>query len=159
MPEGIGYSAARAIAKMIMPGFINLGLGGNAIINMLRDRGITYRRQTMLEDIREYSGMMKREAAVRAVDSAVLFPQWPMVETTLKRDRPYRIFGNLTLEDPYTWERKTVRVSFYADERRSKDEWINEFISRFPESTTVKGNVITDMELTSVWHMRGYGYY
>jgi uncharacterized protein related to proFAR isomerase len=157
MPEGIG-TAVRAIGRLAIGGLVKQGLGSNAIIGVLAEVGLSYRRTTMLADIREFTGLMRLEKTVRQVAMDAIFPQHAMVETYLRRARRYRVFGTLTVEDPLTWERKEVNVSFYTDDRKSKEEWEQDFFEEFRDSESAQGGELLDLQIRSVSHQSGWSY-
>jgi hypothetical protein len=156
MPAAIGVM--RAVGRLAIAGFTAQGFTANRIINELRALGLSYRRQTMLEDIRYFTGKLKLEDAVRRVGADVLFPQHAMVETYLRRARKYRVFGDLTIEDPVTGEKLTRTVSFYTNKRASKRDWEQDFFGEFEGSESQGSMRFLSLEIRSVEHQSGWKY-
>lgn len=154
----LAFSAARAIARLAIAGFVKQGLTSNAIIRQLGNLALTYRRTTMLLDIREFSGLMRLERAVRAIPWDVVMPQYGMVETYLRRARRYRVFGIATRTDPRTGEESESVVSFYTNKRGSKNEWYEQFMREYQGSESEGAWMFTDFEVTSVEHQKGWKY-
>lgn len=156
MPAGV--SVWRGVARLVMPSLVRQGLGSNAIINVLQGLGLSYRRTVMLGDIREFSGLARLERVVMSVASDVLFPQHAMVETSLRRARPYRVFGRLTVEDTTTHEQFERFVSFYADERDSKAGWSEAYVEQWQETESGRLMRAMKMQIASVEHQQGWSF-
>lgn len=152
------YGLVRAAARLLIGPLIQQGLGSNAIIRQLQGIGMSYQRTVMLADIRSFSGMAKLETTVRKIAGDLVFPQYGMVESTLRRARKYRIYGTLTLEDQDTWETTQRHVSFYSDDRRSKDDWEAEVMDLYEGGIYEEARRINLFEITSVEHQRGWNY-
>lgn len=149
---------SRAIFRAALPTFITRGLSSNAMINQARTLGVSYRRINMLADIREFSGLMKQEAAVINTASDTLVSKFNMVETDLRRARRYRGFAHVTYENNLTGEQVTQPVSFYDDELRTSDDWMEEFERNRIESEYKTDQTIVGFELSSVEHQAGWAY-
>lgn len=130
----------------------------NAIIRALQGRGLGYRRQTMLDDIRQINGLAKLEMQVLNIPSSQLFPQFGMVESYLRRARKYRVYVRVSYEDIESGEITESMASFYTDERKSKDAWEQDFSEMFPESESGKMYSLSDARIASVEHQRGFSY-
>jgi len=151
-------SAWKGVARMVMPALVKQGLGSNAIINTLRSLGLSYRRIDMLADIREFTGLAKLEGAVLRIGADVIFPQFGMVETGLRRARAYRIFGRVTVEDVETGERDERFVSFYTDTRDTKAGWERSFLEASEGSESRGAQRYIGMQIASVEHQAGWSY-
>jgi len=154
----LAFEGVRAIARLAIAGFTKEGLTANAIIRQLGNLSLTYRRTTMLLDIREFSGLMRLESAVRNIPWNVVMPRYGMVETYLRRARRYRVFGIATRTDPRTGEEEEKPVSFYTNTRGSKNDWYDSFMEEYQGSESEGAWLFTDFEVTSVEHQKGWKY-
>lgn len=154
----LAFSAVRAVARLAIAGFAREGLTANAIVRQLGNLSLTYRRTTMLLDIREFTGLMRLEHTVRTIPWNVVMPQYAMVEVVPRRPRRYRVFGIVTRTDPRTGEETEKAVSFYTNTRGSKNDWYDAFMKEFQGSESEGDWFFTDFEVTSVEHSRGWRY-
>lgn len=158
MALGAVPGSIRALARAAIPGYLERGLGSNAIINALRPMGLSYRRTDMLADIRHFSGLAKLEGAVRAVAPTTIFPRHAMVETDLLRPRRYYVKARMTVFDELTLEEEERWVSFYTNQRMTKDQWSGDFIRGYVEGKYGAHEQIVNVEVASVEHKRGWSY-
>lgn len=154
----LAFSAVRAVARLAIAGFAKEGLTANAIVRQLGNLSLTYRRTMMLLDIREFTGLMRLESAVKNIPWNVVMPQYGMVETYLRRARRYRVFGRVTRTDPRTGEEDEKPVSFYTNARGSKNDWYDAFMKEYQGSESEGAWLFTDFEVTSVEHQKGWKY-
>lgn len=149
---------ARSLARLYYPQWIRAGWGANAMVRQARTLGLSYRRTIMLGDIREFTGLMRREKAVRAVVRSVLPSRSVMVETELRRARRYRVFGDVTYRNRLTGEEFTQTVSFYDDELRSLDQWEEEYERQKEEAEYREDLEIVKVDFRAIEHNRGFRY-
>lgn len=155
----VGYGEARAFARLIMPDLVKRGFGANRIIRELGSMGMeTYRRKVMLSDIREYTGLIRREASARAASPDLPFPKGSMVETELMADVKYRGFLDVEFRDTETGEVWSSTKSFYTEELKSPEGWIDDFTGRYQEYWGRKGYELTSIKLKGVEHAAGWRY-
>jgi hypothetical protein len=150
--------ALRAAGKLLISGLVQKGLGSNAIIASIKEMGLSYRRTTMLADIRVATGLMKLEKAVRNVAPNILFPIYTMVSSQLRRGARYRVYGTLNVLNTKTGEITPRRISFYTDVRQSKAEWAASFLDVYEGEPYEPNQNIFGMEITSVEHQEGWAY-
>ncbi len=158
MADPVTGGVARALARAMIGSYVSAGLGSNAIINVFRDLGIGYRRTTMLEDIRQITGLARLENTVKNLPSNLLFPQYGMVQSYLRRARRYRVYVRATVEDLKTGESFEKMTSFYTDSRMSKDDWESTWLDQFAESASGKMFGVVDGRIASVEHNVGFDY-
>jgi len=154
----VQFGIARAVGRAFIPALVKRGLGSNAIQRYLRAGGFGYRRIDMLKDVREITGLMRMEKYVKAVSGSAKFPKFGMVEHGLGKDRRYRVFADMQVEDMATGETKSKTVSFYDDELRSKDKWAEAFEDQYAEGQYETGEIITSVDIRSVEHQPGWAY-
>lgn len=155
----VGFGEARAFARLIMPDLVTRGFGANRIIREMVSMGMkTYRRKVMLSDIREYTGLIRREKAARAVAPDIPFSRGAMVECEIPADMKYRGFLDVEFRDIKTGEVWTASKSFYSDERKSSTEWISDFIGKYQDYWTEKSYEMTSIALKGVEHQAGWRY-
>lgn len=147
----------RAWSRAAMPELVARGLGSNAIVRQLKDWGLgKYRRAVMLSDIREFTGLHKLERAVRLIDAYKPAPRHVMVETELRRDRRYRVFGKMEVFNQLTGETEDQIISFYDDENLGKKQWIERFQDQFYAMQYDPQRIITKTEITAIEHQKGW---
>ena len=149
---------ARAIGRLLIPQFVAQGMGSNEIQRQFKAMGLGWRRQVMLADIREVTGMMKLERIVRAIPRNQLPRKSHMVETDLRRARKYRIFVEAHVEDIETGEQYIVKKSMYSDELNTPEGWESEYIDHEQEDTTDPTKWINGVDLVSIEHNKGFAY-
>jgi len=148
----------RAFGKPFIPQLVAQGLSSNRIIGELAKYGVSYRRQNMLADIREITGLARMEAFTRAVNPAQAFPKFGMIETELRRDRKYRVFGKLEYQDTLTGETFEKQVSFYTDINKGKDLWDEDFLGEYEEGEYKPAKYVTGFNILNVEHQAGWSY-
>lgn len=157
MPRPITL-ATRALARVAIGSLVGQGLGSNAIINSLISRGLSYRRATMLEDIREFTGLHKLENTVRRLPIDIIFPQHAMVEGAMRRVRRYRVYLKAIFTDTDTGKTQTRSFSFYTDDRDSKEGFVNQFLDEMKKNYKSDFIDFATLSVTSVQHNRGQTY-
>ena len=149
---------ARAAGRVIIKSLVPTGLGSNAIIRRLIRSGYSYRRQDMLADVRQVSGLHKYERAVRDVGANEVIPRGYMFDSDLKQPYKYRVYGKTNYYDPDTDSYVTVSESFYTDDLAKKGDWeeiySDSYTDRYPEG----GLEFTNFNITSIEHHKGYSY-
>lgn len=152
------FGIGRAIFRAMISQFVGLGLSSNFMVREARRLGISYRRQTMLGDIRELSGLLGKEASVRQLSSSILVPRGVMVETDLRRARNYRVFGDVVYTNIETGVSRDQTISFYTNDRKSKDDWAADFVEDKEESEYLPEESVTGLVIRSVEHNKGLPY-
>lgn len=152
------FGIGRAIFRAMISQFVGLSLSSNFMVREARRLGISYRRQIMLQDIREIGGLLGKEASVRSFGSSALIPKGLMVETDLRRARNYRVFGNVVYTNIDTGKSREQTISFYDNERRSKDDYISLYERDKEESEYLPEESITSLTIRSVEHNKGLPY-
>lgn len=158
MSSGVLPGSIRALARLAMPSLVRSGLSSNAIISALRAEGLTYRRATMLSDIRSFSGMLRLEGAVRSLPGDRLPTANVMVESDFRSARRYLIRGRLTVEDTETGEVSERYVSFFSNDLATKDSWSSQFIGQYAGQMYRSGELILDLQIASIEHKAGWEY-
>lgn len=154
----VAFGLVRTVARSVIPSLVKRGFGANAITRVLKVQGLSFRRINMLKDIREINGLVKMEKYTRAVSGVKQFPKFGMVEHELKRDRRYRVFATMKTRNMVTGEESEKDISFYDDEHRSKDNWVEAFEDQYEEKMYEKQEEITGISIRSVEHQRGWMY-
>ena len=157
MALGAVVGSIRSVAMAAMPRLVKIGFGSNAIINWLKPKGLSYRRQTMLRDIRTFTGLERMEKAVRLVDPAKLFPQGSMVESSFRAARRYKIHGTIAYIDPETGETVEDHISFYSNQQMTKDQWLKDWFDKAAWTDSKEMAAMHSVTITSVEHQAGWG--
>ncbi len=151
-------SIARAIGKAIIEQLAPTGVGANYIIRMARAQGGGYRRTAMLEDIRVASDRFKNQYWVEKQASNEVVHQGLMVETELKANARYRVYGRMNYYDELDGQHYTEIKSFYTDDLANKGNWSDEFVRQRGKAYSGQEMDILSFEITAVEHNRGYPY-
>ncbi|KKN36635.1 hypothetical protein LCGC14_0771580 [marine sediment metagenome] len=149
---------ARAAARAMMPRLVNYGWSSSKITKWLAGHNATYRRVTMLTDIRQFRNMAEFGPRVVKYTGSKIIPKSLMSEVDLSRARRYRVYGMAKYTDVETGAVRYKNVSFYADDRRSKDEWSQEFEDMIRAEDYKPDQVISDIKILHVEHNRGLEY-
>jgi len=158
IPSGIIANTPRYFFRAMVPSYINKAMSANAMINAARGLGVSYRRTNMLRDIREFTGLMRKEGAVRATPADDYVKLGNMTEIDLKRDRRYRGFADVTYKNTLTGETLTKTISFYDDERRTAEDWAKEFDRKRKEIQYRDDEDLISFTLRAVEHQAGWDY-
>jgi len=148
----------RALFRAMIPTFIGLEWTSTAMTNQALRMGVSYRRTNMLADIREFTGLMRHETAIRATPSTVRVAKFDMTEVDLRRARRYRGFADATYRNIETGEQVTKPISFYDDELRTEDEWSDVFDEDRRLAEYKPGEELVGFTLTAVEHQSGWDY-
>lgn len=149
---------ARAAAMAMIPRLVGYGWSSSKIIGWLGDYNATYRRATMLADIRRYTNMQAFGSRVIGYDNEKLFPKSMMGEHDLTRARRYRIYATAKYTDRESGAVSYRRLSFYDDTRRSKTAWGDEFKRMVGTENYMAEFDIDDVDVLYVEHNRGLDY-
>lgn len=154
----MAISELRAFGKPFIPQLVRQGLSSGRIISTLKQHGVSYRRTDMLKDIREVTGLARMESFTRAADPRKAFPKFGMIETTLRKDRRYRVFGKLEYRDTLTGETFMKDVSFYTDTNKGKELWDDDFLDQYEMGEYKPAMYVTDFTIVNVEHQTGWSY-
>ena len=149
---------ARAAARAMMPRLVNYGWDSSKIIKWLGGHGATYRRITMLADIRQFRDMADFSPRTVSYNVAKLFPKSMMGEADLTRQLRYHVYGTGRYTNIETGAVSYRRLSFYDDTRRSKADWGNEFTHQKLESDSDPLYVVDNITISYVEHNKGLDY-
>lgn len=148
----------RYIGRMLIPKFIDLGYAGSAIIRELRNLGYSYRNTDMLRDIREQVQIAAFGDAVKNLAGDVIPPNYVMTETLLSQPRAYRVFGTAKYVNVETGRVTYEPVSFYTDTLKSKDDWLNQYISMKEEAAYRSDVSVEGIDIYAIEHNEGWLY-
>ena len=149
---------ARAAARAMMPRLVGYGWSPSKITKWLGGHNATYRRVTMLADIRQFRQVAEFGPKVVKLPTSKIVPKSILSEVDLSRARRYRVYGMGKYTDVETGAVRYRNLSFYDDTRRSKDEWAEEF-ERMKQAENYKPDQeITDIQIIHVEHNKGLSY-
>ena len=157
-PGGIIAGTARYYFRAMIPVYIREGMSTVAITSIARREGFSYRRTDMLRDIREFTGLMRHEGAVRATPTDQWISRGSMTDIDLKRDRRYRGFADATFQNIETGETRKSIISFYDDEQRTADEWAEEWDEQRREKLYREDEELVGFEMRALEHQAGWAY-
>ena len=118
----------------------------------------SYRRTTMLSDIRSTVGLLKGAYQAMRARRDDYFPRNLMQEIDLGRNRRYRVFGQASYMNLDTGQESLKAVSFYTDSLMSPDEWQADFVRRLADYEYGASTSASDLKITGVQHNIGFQY-
>lgn len=149
----------RGFAKALMPNYVAMGLSSRAIERDLKSRfGVAYRRTVLLSDLREATGMYRFQAGVQALRPSTIIPKTLMTETTLRRERRYKVHAKVTIKNRDTGEEEESWVSMYDDSLRSKGEYEQAYYDRQLTDTSRPEWEVVHFSINVVEHNQGWQY-
>lgn len=151
-------SELRAWARLVIPGLVGQGFGVTRIVSQLRTMGLSYRRQDMFRDVNELRDLNLLKQPTQDLPWDSIPKRNVMVETELKQFRKYRIYANVTYRDVKTGAESRQIISFYSNERRTKDEWITEYIDMKTAADYRPDVYVAQMDIWGIEHNRGWSY-
>ena len=145
---------ARAAAKAMFPRLIKSGWSGRKIYTWLGSYGFQYHHSTFLSDVRRAKGLVDFGPEVVKLSSDTIVSRNKIVDSFLTQDRKYLITGQAKYTDINTGATRYRYISFYSDEQRSKQDWIDEYNDAHPENTTTTrpDNLVSVTSIMSVQH-------
>ena len=150
LPRAIGMVVIRRLAPQ--------GLGANAIMRAMKIKGGTYRKKTMLADIRRETGLHKHEAAIRAVSKNEVVPRAYMEDSDLKQPYKYKIYGKTNYYIPETDSYITKTESFYTDDLAKKGDWEEIYSESYDRRYPEYDKEFVNFNMTAGEHNEGYSY-
>lgn len=151
-------SVSRMVFDAFLPSLVRQGLSANSIIEWAKGQGLSFRRQTMLGDIRSVLGVYKLESRVKAIPPDQKPPRYAMVETELPRASAYYVRATATYIDESTGQSWQKPISFYTDESKSLIEWEREFSTAIDENPSQPGQSLSKLTYRSIEHNTGWEY-
>jgi len=112
----------------MIPDLYRAGMSANKIIREARGMGISYRRQTMLADIRELTGRMTKQYFVERFDPRRIITKGIMTEVELPRAKKYYVIANALYKDLVTGEQFEKNVSFYTNEAKTFEMYEEDYV-------------------------------
>lgn len=149
---------ARFLGRMVFGEYVRRGWSSASIIRELAKTTGTYRRTTMLRDIREAQDIEAFGGLVQKLPVNVTPPRDIMVETTLRRRRKYRVFGRVKEINIETGRVSYDNISFYDGKLRTKEQWGNEYLRQKKESDSDPTVTIDEIDIWSIEHDDRFGY-
>ncbi len=149
---------ARAAARAMMPRLVSYGWSSSRIVGWLGLHAATYRRATMLRDIRKFTNLVKFSPKVIKAVSDKPLSRSLIIEHDLNRPRNYRVYAQAKYTDLETGKVSYRHLSFYDDTLRSKEGWGEEFERAKQEAEYLPAFSISDVTVLAVEHNRGLPY-
>uniref|UniRef100_A0A6H1ZPB0 Capsid protein n=1 Tax=viral metagenome TaxID=1070528 RepID=A0A6H1ZPB0_9ZZZZ len=117
--KSVTSAIARAIFRTMIPSYVRQGFSANAMILDARKYMPMYQRATMLQDIRQFQGLLTGERVQGVMDRTRVISAAKMPSVDYG-DRPkYRLWGTARFENPETSEEKAAYVTFYTNRNYS----------------------------------------
>jgi len=151
-------SIARSIGYTFLEPMIKQGIGSNRIYNLLRSAGVSYRKQDMLNDIRDISGRYKMQSQVEALTGNRVVPTNYMTDRELRRPVKYRVYGEIHSWDFEEGTEVISEGSFYTDDLAKKEDWEESFKDNYRRSEKYPDMEIMSFHISGVDHNKGFGY-
>ena len=107
---------ARSVGQAILKGLASANIPGWQMISIVRSAGYGYRYQTMLSDVREYTGRLKYEPQVGKLNVNDVIPSGWMNKVDMEGPYKYKVWADVNYFDPVANEYITDTRSMYADD-------------------------------------------
>lgn len=152
------FGIGRAIFRAMVPQLYGLARSSNRMIREARALGISYRRQTMLSDIREITGAYAKQYFVTSMRRDVIPRPGVMVETVLRRASKYMIRGTGTYQNRVTGEVSEREMAFYADNRQTLDAYEAGYRKAIRDMKEYQDEDLLGIEFKAIFHNEGMPY-
>jgi hypothetical protein len=152
-------SGVRAIARNLMPQFLEQGMSSRAITSYLQvNYGAAYQRTVLLSDMREFAHIAKYENQTLQYSNVQPFPTSYMDERELRREAKYYIRGRAQYQDMSTGDITEEYVSMYTNNFSTKEQAEEDYLDYQVESESSPDKVVVGVEIYSVSHYKGRPY-
>ncbi|KKN25067.1 hypothetical protein LCGC14_0888500 [marine sediment metagenome] len=151
-------SMARYLGRMVIPKLIKKGYNTVAIGRYLRKTTGTWRRATMLVDIREAKGLITFGKKVQGLSLKSAIPKNLMVETELRGIHKYRVIGMSKKVHVVTGHVKYEMLSIYSTRLKTKEGWSQEFIEKQPLTGSDPEYLVEEVDIFGIEHQEGSRY-
>lgn len=116
------HTLRHALARAVIPKFINMGYSASAALRTFSDIGPGLRRKVWLADWREISGSKKLERTYRFIPKKIRLSFQMMAPTESKQQRMYKYIFDVVGTNIETGAAETRTVSFGDDRRLSIEQ-------------------------------------
>lgn len=141
---------ARAIARPVISSFVSQGLRPAAIVRNLRSMGISYRYQTILNDVREFTHFHKQWGWTKRISTSDVTDLDRIPAIDLPSAYNFRGYLDVTTKDYKTGIEEHTIKSFYSDDLLSQDQWIEEWLEGQVEDPSDPSVEIVSAVMTDV---------
>lgn len=152
------FGISRAIFRAMVPQLYGMGMSFNRMIREARAWGRSYRRQTMLADIREITGMYAKQYFITSMKRDIMPRPGVMVETVLRRASKYMIRATNTYQNRVTGETSVRDIAFYADNRQTLDAYEAGYKAAIRDMKEYQDEDLLNMEFKAIFHNEGMPY-
>jgi len=149
---------ARAIGRAILRGLAPEGLPINAMLNIARQAGGSYRYQDMRDDARKFTERIKYQGSIERLNVNDVVPRAWIVETELNQATRYRVFGMATYYDDETDQYLQKKVSFYTDDYAKTGDYGQSFFDYFGGRYADEDLEIMEFKTIGLEHNAGWSY-
>lgn len=143
---------------IIVPHLVGADWGSNRICRFVTGQGLPFRRQSLLDFIRENRFAKVNEDAISRLPRGARTPRELMTETELLRPRNYRIYGKAVYENELTGELREEWVSVYSNEDLSEEDFFTAVVDAHNEYDVGRDFMIRSVVKRRVDHFRGRPY-
>lgn len=152
-------SPARLLAQLTLRKLVHTDFSPTAAWKQLTTLGISYRKQDVFRDWHHYDDIRSAVEVIDGINPWDIIPQEDLVETVLKRDRLYRVYGYSDFYNPDTGLTDRVFTSFYSDQGVNEIEWSSEFMEQYTRKWGEEyGREMLGFETVYVEHNQGMPY-
>ena len=152
------FGEVRAWTRALIPEMIKKGYSATRYYNEAVKAGTFYRKQTFLADWREFSGLMKKEKAVRSTPGYAKPKKGVMVEVPFRKEQKYRVFADAKIGKVGEGVSETRVVSFYTDELNTLDEWKQDYQDWVMRNKYKPDEYIDSLDIRAIEHNAGKDY-
>jgi len=148
----------RPFARVWIPSLVREGLGITKIVNTLKDMGFGYRTQTMFWDVHAFKGFMDKEYLFGTYDKSLMPSSDMFVETSLRRAKSYRVFGEAKIYNINTGQYETRMISMYTENISSFEEMEEEFLRLKEDEKYEPDEIVEGISFKGIQHNKDFPY-
>jgi len=118
---------ARSVGQAILKSLVPFNLPGWQMVQIVRQAGYGYHYQTMLGDIREYTGRFKYEPQVTGLGSNQVITESWMNRVEMSGPYRYKVWADVSYYDPASGDYITDVRSMYTDDLKKVGDYQRDF--------------------------------
>lgn len=156
MPIALVGKIAKGPGRALIPALHKAGFSPNQIYKQLKNvYKMSWRKQDMLADIRQVTGLMKHERQWDGFDPSRKPGRWLFNDVPLRAKENYRLYADINTFNVLSGDYDTRRISFYIDKFDSPDDAMKQYIRFLEKKYKVMDEQILSYRFLTGEHNRG----
>jgi hypothetical protein len=149
------FKGNRGLAQSFIRSAVSRGLSSAETIRVLEAEGLTYRRQNMLADYREWAMVPKKADAIKNVPHKYYPSKDLYIETTGKQLMPFRYQVGIDVYNSMTREKFHFTTNVVSEFQMTPEQVFDEALEPIQASTEAYQSEITKYVLEAAFHKEG----